>query len=76
MWRHDQVPQAVRAGVVAGYLKSRQYPVNIWFDPDKLRFHIVRKNGYHHTNMSFIGRFYKIDFDDLLDELMFAFQNE
>lgn len=76
MWRHDQVPQAVRAGVVAGYLKARQYPVNIWFDTDNLRFHVVQKNSHCHTRMCYVGKFHKIDFDDLLDELMFVFQNE
>jgi len=76
MYQYNDVPDTVRRSVVEGYLKAQFYPVNIWYDTDSLRFHVVKSNGHHHVRMNLIGKFHKIEFADLLDELMFAFQNE
>ena len=76
MYKHNEVPQVVKQSVVECYLRAKVCAVSIWFDKDNLRFHVARHAAANHEKMIFLGRFRNVPFDDLLDELMYAFQNE
>jgi len=76
MYKYSEVPLAVRTSIVECYLRAKVCAVNIWFDKDNLRFHVARHAADNHKKMIFLGRFRNVPFDDLLDELIYAFQNE
>jgi len=76
MYKSSEVPLVIKQSVVDCYLRAKVCTISIWFDRESLRFHVARYAANYHDRMVFLGRFRNVPFDDLLDEMMYAFQNE